>query len=160
MTSTTQRTTALAASALFTGSATAATVIDYSFDGNAGNDVGPAVQVVENGVDDSVAGSVDLNTGLISTGRRNASGNGVHTHAIGINSSGTVDLSSFSGFTATFVLDSIVLSDFDVEDLLANGMFFGVVSGTNATGTEGRGHGFNDLRGFPFHTIFLPKCSS
>ncbi len=109
--------------------------IDYNFDGIA-NEVGPAVGVVDNGVDDAIAGSTNTTTGVIVTGER--TGGAPYSHALGFNSSGTVDLSAFSGFTATFTVDSISLANSEtIDGLLANGMFFGVVSGTNATGTGG-----------------------
>lgn len=119
--------------ALLPASSFGAVVIDYRFDGGTTNNIGPAAQVVKNGVDTVTAGFANLSTGFIKTGTGFTTN--ANFHSIGINSSGTVDLSSFSGFTATFTVDSIRLSSGEVTDLLANGMFFGVVSGSNATGT-------------------------
>ncbi len=124
----------IAVAAFQTPSRADTTLIDYTFDG-VGNDIGPAIQVVDNSdtISLSLPGSADTNTGLLHTGQR--SGGSPHSHTIGFNSSGAVDLSSYLGFTATFVVDSIFLSDGEtIAGLLANGMFFGVVSGTNATG--------------------------
>lgn len=125
----------LALAALLPASSFGAVLIDYRFDGGTTNNIGPTAQELTNGFDDAIAGSTDTSTGLIRTGLR--SGSNPDTHAIGFNSSGTVDLSSFAGFTATFTVTSISLSSGEVTDLLANGMFFGVVSGTGATGTAG-----------------------
>lgn len=129
---------ALAAlAALIPASSFGAVLIDYRFDGGTTNNIGPAAQVVENDLDDLIAGSANTSTGLIRTGQRSDS-NTPYIHAIGFNSSGTVNLSTFAGFTATFTVDSISLTGgIEVTDLLANGMFFGVVSGANATGTAG-----------------------
>lgn len=115
--------------------ASATVLMDYSFDSNAGNDLGPAVQVLENGTDTVTAGSANTLTGLITSGVGSPN---IHNHAIGFNSSGLVDLSSYAGFTATFEVDSIEISSGrSLDALTGNGIFFGVVSGTNATGTAG-----------------------
>ena len=99
----------LAASMVAIAASYADTVlIDYTFDGVA-NDIGPAVQVVDNGI---AAGTSNDSTGVISTGAGN--------HTLGFNSSAAVDLSSYAGFTATFVVDSITLTG-NVADLLYNG---------------------------------------
>lgn len=126
-------TTLLAGSLALNASASA--LIDYSFDSNAGNDIGPAVQVLENNTDSVTAGSANTLTGLISSGVGSPN---IHNHAIGFNSSGLVDLSSYAGFTATFEVDSIAISSGrSLDALTGNGIFFGVVSGSNATGTAG-----------------------
>ncbi|MCH7227091.1 sulfatase-like hydrolase/transferase [Haloferula sp. A504] len=122
-----------------------ATLIDYTF---GGTDVGPAIQVVENNVDNLVAGSANTGTGLIITGER-ASPQPADSHNIGFNSSSTVDLSSYSGFTATFVVDSMSVAG-TVAALNFNGLFFGVVSGNSATGTAGNSLWVNDPTSFGY----------
>jgi arylsulfatase A-like enzyme len=114
------------------------TLIDYTFDSNTGNEVGPAVQVIDNGVS---TGAANPSTGVITTGTSN-------NHTLGFNSSGAVDLSSFLGLEASFVVDSITTSN--VAGLLNNGLFFGVVAGTNATGTAGNSLWNNDPRAFGY----------
>ena len=109
----------------------AQTLIDYTFDGNISNDIGHALQQVTNGV--GSGGSSNLNTGVITTGTRpNGAGNSTY----GFNSSSLVDVSTYAGFTATFVVDGISLAG-NVSNLENNGLFFGVVSGTEATGNGG-----------------------
>ena len=112
-------------------------LIDYTFDGVA-NDVGPAFQVVDNGV---ASGNANTLTGVISTG--------ADTHNLGFNSAATVNLSTYAGFKATFVVDSMTLG-VNVADLQANGLFFGVVSGTNATGTAGTSLWNNNPKSFGY----------
>ncbi|MEM7672987.1 MAG: hypothetical protein AAF212_06565 [Verrucomicrobiota bacterium] len=122
----------------------AQTLIDYTFDGNTSNDIGPALQQVTNGV--GSGGSSNLNTGVITTGTRpNGAGNSTY----GFNSSSLVDVSTYAGFTATFVVDGISLAG-NVSDLENNGLFFGVVSGTGATGTGGDSLFNNDPDAFGY----------
>ena len=104
----------------------AATLLDFTFDGVA-NDTG-SFQVSNNNV--GSGGTSNFTTGLITTGNSDNS-------ASGFNNSMLVSLAGYTSFTATFVIDSITLNPTSttVADLLANGMFFGVVAGTNATST-------------------------
>lgn len=118
-------------------------LIDYTFDGVA-NDMGPVVQVIDNGI---AAGTSNTTTGSITTGADN--------HTLGFNSSATVDLSSYAGFTATFVVDSLTLTS-NVSGLLYNGLFFGVVTGTNSTSTTGTSLWNNDPKAFGY----VPGSSS
>ena len=138
-------------------------LIDYTFDSNAANDVGPAVQVVDNAVANVPAfpARADTGTGVLFNGTRDS--NSVHSHAIGFNSSGLVDVSSFDGFTATIEVDSIDIGTETIDGLLSNGIFFGVVSWTNAAGTAGSSLFINDPAAFGYvpgganvgnHTIF------
>jgi arylsulfatase A len=118
-------------------------LIDRTFDGVA-NETGPAIQVVNNGV---ATGTANTTTGVIVTG--------ASTHTLGFNISATVDLSSYHGFSATFVVDSMTLS-VNVSSLGSNGLFFGVVSGTNAIGTTGTSLWNNDPKAFGY----VPGSSS
>ncbi|MCG8587499.1 MAG: hypothetical protein MI757_22560 [Pirellulales bacterium] len=131
--------------------ADAVTLIDYTF---GGSNTGPAVQVVDNGTDTAVSGSANTGSGVIITGNSGTSGSG-NTHNIGFNSSGLVDTTSFSQFTATFEIESISLTG-NVANLSFNGLFFGVVSGTNATGTGGASLWRND----PMSFGYLPGSGS
>lgn len=114
------------------------TLIDYTFDSVAGNEVGPAVQVIDNGI---AAGTANTLTGVITVGSAN-------NHTLGFNSSGTVDLSSFQGLEATFLVNSITTSN--VAALANNGLFFGVVAGNNSTGNLGNSLWNNDPRAFGY----------
>jgi arylsulfatase A len=112
-------------------------LVDYPFDGS-NNDIGSGVQIVDNG---NASGSANTSTGVIATG--------AVFHALGFNSSNTVDLSTYGALTATFEVDSMTLSG-HIADLAANGLFFGLVSGTNATGTDGSSLWNNDPRSFGY----------
>jgi arylsulfatase A len=105
-------------------------LIDHTFDGSA-NDTGPAFQEVTNGL--GSGGSSDLASGRITTGT------GVSNSTYGFNNGTTVDVAALDpladGFTVTFEVSSI--EGGKVSDLRANGLFFGFVSGSNATGTDG-----------------------
>ncbi len=108
--------------------AQAAVLIDHTFDGVA-NDTGPAFQEVQN--TSGTAGTANLSTGEIKLGNFDSSN-------VGFNNVSTVNVTALdptaTGFTATFYVTSTTA---DVSSLLYNGMFFGVVSGTAATGTGG-----------------------
>ncbi len=119
--------TALLAVAAFVGSANADIIlIDKTFD-NVANDTGPAFQGVNNGTN-SGSGSANLTTGLITLGGTN--------NSRGFNNVSTVNIPTADptakGFYVTFVVDA---TNQNVSSLLANGMFFGVVSGAGATST-------------------------
>jgi len=109
------------------------TLIDHTFDGVA-NDVGPAFQQVTNGL--GTGGLSNLSTGAITTG----SNGGGRNSTYGFNNAATIDVGlldpSAIGFRATFEVGSV---NADVSSLSYNGLFFGLVSGTGAIGTEGPG---------------------
>jgi hypothetical protein len=121
----------LAAAGMVSASHAATTLIDRTFDG-VNNETGPAVQGNTNGVGNG--GSADFTTGVLTTGDSAS-----QTRAF--NNVSTVSLTGFTSFTATFVIDGIALSGGtqvaggSPNGLLANGIFFGVVAGTDATST-------------------------
>ena len=117
------------------------TLIDHTFDGVA-NDTGPAFQQVANGI--GTGGSSNLTSGVITVGNADNS-------TYGFNNVATVDLGaldpSATGFRVTFEVASTTAS---VADLLNNGLFLGIVSGTNATGTGGASLWNNDPDAFGY----------
>ena len=104
-------------------------VISDNFDGTAG--VGPALQLVTNGVDGG-GGSFNNGTGVVQAG---GDTNG-STSASGFNNAALVTVpSDVVAIKANFEIDS-------VENLLftrSNGFFVGLVTGTGATATNGSG---------------------
>jgi len=115
---------------LLAGNASATTLIDQTFDGVA-NDTGPAFQLIENGFNAST-GSFNSTNGTITLGNENLS-------AVGINSSSLVDVSTYTSFTATFDISSGSSDYTDRPGAGDNGWFLGIVSGANATETDGAG---------------------
>jgi hypothetical protein len=119
---------------LMVGAASAEILIQNNFDGVA-NDIGPAFQVVDNGVG---SGSADITTGVISVGPTGNNRN------IGFNNVSTVDVTAVSGatgFTIEWVVDSF---SGNTSDIAFNGWFFGVTANTTATGTGGTALWVND----------------
>lgn len=113
-----------AAAMLLAGcSLSATTLIENDFD--AGADVGPAFQQVANGI--GAGGSSDASTGIVTSG---ANGNS----AYGLNTSSTVDASSFDGFTIEWVVASANINS-NVGAPLSNGWFFGVTDSTSTAGS-------------------------
>jgi hypothetical protein len=107
--------------ALTVQQATAATIVDFSFDDTA-NDTGVAFQHFDNATGTSTA---DLTTGQVSSSS---------TAAAGFNTVSSIDLSSYSGFTVGIVVES---SNFDITIPSYNGSFFGIATGPNANATDG-----------------------
>lgn len=105
------------------------TLISNNFDGGA--TTGPAFQAFDN--EQGTDGSSDPATGVITTATD------VTNSTYGLNNSTTVDASSFSSFTVTWTVSSTAFNGTagDTSDFTFNGWFFGVVSGTDATGTTG-----------------------
>ena len=108
-------------------------VIMNNFDGDDTNDVGPAFQQLTNGVGEPDSpGTFDPATGVIINGMTS-------TNATGFNNPSLVMIDpATTGFTATFVVDSVVNTEF----IRSNGLFVGLVTdpetGTSAaTGTTG-----------------------
>ena len=108
-------------------------VIMNNFDGDSTNDVGPALQLLTNGVVIDAApvpGTFDPDTGVIMTGTSS-------TNATGFNSSSLATLDpATTELTATFVVVSA--SDNTIE-VRSNGWFFGLVTGTSGTDQTGAG---------------------
>ena len=108
-------------------------VIMNNFDGDDTNDVGPAFQQLTNGVGEPESpGTSDPATGVIINGMTS-------TNATGLNNVSLVTIDpATTEFTATFVVDSVVNTEF----IRSNGLFVGLVTdpetGTSAaTGTTG-----------------------
>ena len=108
-------------------------VIMNNFDGDDTNDVGPAFQQLTNGVGEPESpGTFDPATGVIINGMTS-------TNATGFNNVSLVMIDpATTEFTATFVVDSVVNTEF----IRSNGLFLGLVTdpetGTSAaTGTTG-----------------------
>ena len=117
-------------------------VIMNNFDGDDTNDVGPAFQTLTNGVvidADPVPGTFDPATGVIINGTAS-------TNATGFNNVSLVMIDpATTEFTATFVVDSVVNTEF----IRSNGLFLGLVTdpetepdggispGAGPTGTTG-----------------------
>ena len=129
-----------AAAAAIVGSANAATLIENNFDGVA-DDIGPGFQKVDNG--SGGAGTFEPATGTITTGTGTSS-------AVGFNNTALVDVTAggATGFVATFEISSVGIN-FGL-DVNSNGYFFGIVSGTNATGTAGNSLYNNDPLAFGY----------
>lgn len=115
---------------VLTSHATAAvTLIDKTFDGNNTNDIGSAFQQLTNGV--GTGGSSNTTTGVVTTGSGNVNSNyGFNNISLTTIPVGTTSI------TATFVISSAPAS---VSTLAANGLFFGIVSGTDATNNGSNG---------------------
>lgn len=126
--------------AAWTGQArAAATLIANNFDGVA-NDIGPAFQSLSNGV--GTGGSGDPATGTITTGT------GSVNSARGLNNVSLVTIPiGTTSITANFVVSSAPAA---VSNLIANGLFFGMVSGSNATSNVTTGLYNNDPRAFGY----------
>ena len=96
-------------------------VIMNNFDGDDTNDVGPAFQTLTNGavIDaDPVPGTADPATGVIINGMTS-------TNATGFNNVSLVMIDpATTEFTATFVVDSVVNTEF----IRSNGLFLGLVT--------------------------------
>jgi len=96
-------------------------VIMNNFDGDDTNDVGPAFQTLTNGVvidADPVPGTADPATGVIINGTAS-------TNATGFNNVSLVMIDpATTEFTATFVVDSVVNTEF----IRSNGLFLGLVT--------------------------------
>lgn len=112
-------------------SSSAEVLLDYTF---GGTDIG-SIQQVSNGI--GTGYSANTTTGVISTGDGGTNIN-KSDNATGFNSSSLVDVSSALGFTATFVITSANVN-LNASSLDSNGLFFGVVAGTDATLTSGDG---------------------
>lgn len=121
-------------------------VIDHIFDGVA-NDIGPAFQQVANGLGD---GSSSLSTGVINSG--NSLSPSGPNGSFGFNTTAPVNVltsdPSATGFQITFFVSGT--GGFDVSDLTFNGLFLGIVSGTNSNGTAGSGLWNNDPHAFGY----------
>lgn len=104
----------------------AAIVLSNNFDGNAGNDIGPAFNIVSNGREDN--DTTDPATGLISFNDDGSAGN----PTVGFSSSSSLDLSGAPGFILIWTVDNA-----SVVDISHNGWFFGV-QGTQ--GQQGSGN--------------------
>jgi len=89
--------------------------------------VGPAFQQVANGL--GQGGMSDGSTGVITAGN-------VATSTFGLNTGATVDATSVAGSTG-FEIEFVVTSVTNAAAIQSNGMFFGVSSNTDATGTDG-----------------------
>ncbi|GEM_PF-5722448 len=119
-------------------------LIDNDF--GSGMDTGPGFQEINNAFSSPSGniGSADSSTGVISRG-----GN---FNFVGFNTVSTVDVTTLaptaSGFTATFTVSGT--SNFDPTRVDSNGMFFGIVSGTNATSSAGSGIWANDPHAFGY----------
>ena len=118
-------------------------VIMNNFDGDDTNDVGPAFQQLTNGVGEPDSpGTFDPATGVIINGMTS-------TNATGFNNVSLVMIDpATTEFTATFVVDSAVNTEF----IRSNGLFLGLVTdpetGTSAaTGTTGSALFNNNLVG-------------
>ena len=118
-------------------------VIMNNFDGDDTNDVGPAFQQLTNGVGEPDSpGTFDPATGVIINGTTS-------TNATGFNNLSLVMIDpATTEFTATFVVDSVVNTEF----IRSNGLFVGLVTdpetGTSsATGTTGSALFNNNLVG-------------
>ena len=121
------KTTFVALFALIMGitvaSAAPITLIDKTFDGNDGNDIGGAWQG---------AGWAGISTGNPSTGEVTLS-TGNNNMRANLNSAGTVDVSGASSFTITWDIASGAtnfLTDGDKTGVWHNGLFFGVTNET------------------------------
>lgn len=116
-------------------------LIDHTFDGVA-NDIGPDFQQVTNGI--GAGGSSNLSTGVITTGNDDSS-------TYGFNNVATVDVEALDpsavGFVATYEVAAVGVT---VPDIVANGLFFGLVSGISATGTGGSDLWNNDPDAFGY----------
>lgn len=130
----------------FTASAQAETIlIDKTFDGNNANDIGPSFQQVTNNATVAASGgSSNTITGLITTGNKTPSAYGFNNATLTTIPLGTTSI------TATFVVSSTLSNAHPVSDLIANGMFFGIVSGSNATDTGAGGLFNNNPRAFGY----------
>ena len=104
-----------------TMSANAQSLFSHTFDGSA-NEVGPALQAFTNGV--------GTNTSDINAGTLFGSGNG----APGFNTVSGMDLSSYSGFTVEFVVESNFSG---IVGASTNGVFFGITNSTTSNATDG-----------------------
>ena len=118
-------------------------VIMNNFDGDDTNDVGPAFQQLTKGVGEPDSpGTFDPATGVIINGMTS-------TNATGFNNVSLVMIDpATTEFTATFVVDSVVNTEF----IRSNGLFVGLVTdpetGTSsATGTTGSALFNNNLVG-------------
>ena len=94
-------------------------VIMNNFDGDDTNDVGPAFQQLTNGVGEPESpGTSDPATGVIINGMTS-------TNATGLNNVSLVTIDpATTEFTATFVVDSVVNTEF----IRSNGLFLGLVT--------------------------------
>jgi len=117
-------------------------LLDHTFDGDDANDLGPAFQEVKNSVEGG--GTSDLATGLVTTGTSNSS-------TCGLNNVATLDVAALDptavGFTVTFHVGATTAN---IPDVGANGLFFGVVSGTGATDNNGDALWNNDPDSFGY----------
>ncbi len=104
------------------------TLLDVSFDGDGGNDIGPAFGLVSNALEDN--DTSNPLTGLISFNELQAS-----TPTVGFSTIAPLDLSGEGGFTLTWTVAAGSVAN--SSRITANGWFFGVQSlqGLNDTGT-------------------------
>jgi hypothetical protein len=113
-------------------------LVDHTFDGIANDTGGLTFQQIKNTLSngESPVGSSNLTTGVITTGI----GTGIQTtsSAVGFNTTNPFSVGTAAptatGFAVTFHVAGTTAT---VTNLQGNGLFFGVVTGSNANGTGG-----------------------